>query len=156
MLVKTHMAGGAAAGVAAAHYLPHEPILVIGAAVVGSLLPDICHTGSTIGQKAPLLSAIISGVFGHRTFTHSFVAMGLLWWLLDWLPIDPAIVWGILAGFASHLILDAATKNGVQILWPLPFKLKLPPNVRTGGAGETVVFAALIVSTIYWFAKLYF
>lgn len=155
MLAKTHLVGGAAAGVAAAHYLPHEPALLIGAAVLGSLLPDICHSGSTIGRKAPLLANIVSAVFGHRTFTHSILAMALIAWGLSYLNTPPSILWGLLAGYGSHILLDAMTRNGVKVLWPLPVTLKLPPFVRTGGTGEWIVLTALTVGTIYWGMKIY-
>lgn len=150
MLAKTHIIGGVAAGLGAATIFPHDPVIMTASAAIGALIPDICHTGSTIGRKLPLLSKIISTIFGHRTFTHSLVFLGLAAWLMFSLPIIPAIIYGILAGMASHLVLDGITKNGIKLLWPLPATIRFPLAIRTGGPMEPVIFAGLVVLSIYW------
>ena len=150
MLAKTHIMGGVAAGLGAATILPHDPIFLTASAALGALIPDICHTGSTIGRKMPLLSSIISTIFGHRTFTHSLVFLGLAAWLMFSLPIFPSISFGILAGMVSHLVLDGMTKNGIKLLWPMKQTFRMPLAIRTGGPMEPIVFAALAVLSIYW------
>ena len=117
MDLATHALLGAACG-----YAPDRgrgrAALLAGAAA--ALLPDI---DVLIGSDSDPLIALEF----HRQFTHSvFVA-----------PVGPAIVAGLaflalkrkapllplfvaaLAGYASHLFLDACTSFGTQLLWPL-------------------------------------
>lgn len=151
MLMKTHVMGGVAAGLGMAVLTPQDPILVTAAAAGGALIPDICHTGSTIGKKLPLLSKVISLIFGHRTFTHSLAFLCLAaWTVYGWLPIHESIADGIIAGMASHLLLDALTKNGIKLFWPLPAKIRAPITVRTGGAAEQIYFLAFTALALYW------
>lgn len=147
---RTHIIGGVAAGLGLATVSQFDPVLVTGAAALGAIVPDICHTGSKIGRKLPLLSKTVSMIFGHRTFTHSLLFLGLAAWLMLWLPIHLAIVAGILVGMASHLILDAVTKNGIKLFYPLPITFRIPLYIRTGGAVEQFVAVGLIVLCIYW------
>jgi inner membrane protein len=65
--------GGLAAG---ALYLnlggavDHEA-LFFGSLALGTLIPDIDDTGSSISRKVPFIDNIISSEFGHRSFTHN-------------------------------------------------------------------------------------
>lgn len=153
---KTHIAGGVAAGV---FYLTfREPVdsdlLFVGSCVLGALIPDIDHTGSTLSRKVPLLDNIISGVFGHRTITHSLLFMALAWWLFKWATLPPDFELGVLIGIASHLLLDALTKDGIQFFWP--FKIKIGFVVKTGGLLEQGFMALLIVFIGYCGYTTYF
>lgn len=146
---KTHILGGAAFGLAFAAYTHTDPILVTAAATLGGVIPDICHTGSKIGKKLPVLSFVISKVFGHRTFTHSIGFLIGAAWLMSELPVHPSIAMGIIVGMFSHMILDACTKNGIQFLWPLPLNFRSPLAIRTGGPWEKVFIAGLWILILY-------
>jgi inner membrane protein len=118
-------------------YVPQDMLalaFVPGCAIVGALLPDIDHnvsrirhaTGTARGQ-GPLaipgwLGGILSAILGgHRGFTHTALALGLLTWLLwRWWP-GPFVL-AFLIGYASHLIADAFTDVGVPLLWPLVWR----------------------------------
>lgn len=118
MTGKTHIIGGIAASLAFAQVTNYEPVILLGAGVIGSLIPDICHGSSKIGRALPLLSKVINGLFGHRTFTHSLLFLVLFAILLhNFMPME-AISAGLLVGMASHIVLDMATKKGSQTILP--------------------------------------
>jgi inner membrane protein len=50
MTGKTHIIGGLAASLAVSQFTNYDPVLLVGAGVVGGLIPDICHGGSKIGR----------------------------------------------------------------------------------------------------------
>jgi len=54
----THIVGGITASLAFAQISNDNPLVLVGAGVVGALLPDICHGGSKIGRKFPIISKI--------------------------------------------------------------------------------------------------
>jgi len=150
MTGKTHIIGGITASLAFAQTSNYETVLLVGAGVVGALIPDICHGGSKIGRKLPLLSKIISSLFGHRSFTHSLLFLFLMGILLNSFVTNESIVAGILVGMASHYVLDMATKNGIKLLYPIKVTVRFPITTKTGGAVEDVVFAALSLLTVYF------
>ncbi|SDM40581.1 inner membrane protein [Psychrobacillus sp. OK028] len=150
MTGNTHIIGGLAASLAVAQVTNYEPILLVSAGVVGALIPDICHGGSRIGRKFKVLSKVINTLFGHRSFTHSLLFLGLMALLLTSFVDNESIVIGILVGIASHLLLDMATKNGIKLLFPLKVTIRFPITARTGGTAEYLVFAALSVLTVYF------
>lgn len=150
MTGNTHIIGGLAASLAFAQVTDYEPILLVSAGVVGALIPDICHGGSTIGRKFKVLSKVINTIFGHRSFTHSLLFLVLIAILLTSFVDNESIVMGILVGMASHFILDMATKNGIKLLYPLKITVRFPITTRTGGTVEYLVFAVLSLLTVYF------
>lgn len=150
MTGNTHIIGGLAASLAFAQVTDYEPILIVGAGVVGALIPDICHGGSKIGRKFKVLSKVINTLFGHRSFTHSLLFLVLIAILLTSFIDNESIVTGILVGMASHYILDMATKNGIKLLYPLKITVRFPITTRTGGTVEYLVFAVLSLLTVYF------
>ena len=137
----THIVGGFVASLAVSQVIPHDPFIMMGASVIGSLLPDICHTGSTVGRLFPYISKPINKVFGHRTITHSLLFLVILSFLLD----DTAFKAGILAGVIGHYLLDMATKNGIQLFYPLKRRIRFLLTISTGGKMESVVKIGLSV-----------
>jgi len=150
MTGKTHIVGGIAASLAYAQITNHDPIIMLGAGVLGALLPDICHGGSKIGRKLPLLSKLINMLFGHRTFTHSLLFLVIIAILLNSFIPNEAVKAGFLAGMVSHYVLDMATKNGIKLLFPLSMTVRFPLTTRTGGAVENVVFSILALLSFYF------
>lgn len=150
MTGKTHMAGGIAASMAIAQTVSYDPMVLAAAGMMGALLPDLCHGGSKIGRKAPVLSKLINILFGHRTFTHSLLFLFLIQAGLGLFVPYPAVNAGITAGIASHLLLDAATKKGIRLLYPLDVAVRLPITVRTGGVAEKGILTILILGIIYF------
>ena len=123
----------------------------LGAAALGSLLPDIDTPNSRIGWVVWPLARWIEGRFGHRTITHSVVGVGLCaavfapaLFFPNWRPLFIAI----LIGYAMHLLGDACTKSGVPLAWPRREQFVFPGNrdfrLRTGSGAEFVVLALLL------------
>lgn len=147
---KTHIIGGVASTLAVAHYTYEDPLLLIGAGIVGALLPDICHGGSKIGKTFPVLSKIVNFIFGHRSFTHSLVFIVLIAFLIDTFFPNDAIKFGLIIGMISHYILDMATKSGIQLFFPLNFKVRFPITTRTGSLAEKIIFSLLCLVSLYY------
>ncbi len=135
--------------------------LHLGLAILGSQLPDLDTTTSTIGKIFFPLSSWIEDRFPHRSITHSLLAtagiaaVSLLvnhFWLLGDIKIALALPLGHLLSCFS----DTFTKQGVQLFYPNPAWAISVSNPRrrlkTGGAGELWVLGisiALLVFGIY-------
>ncbi|ALC82907.1 MULTISPECIES: metal-dependent hydrolase [Bacillus] len=153
MTGKTHITGGIAAGAALSAMTHYDPILTAVAGAAGGLLPDICHSGSKIGSRLPLLSKIISAIFGHRTFTHSLLFLLIAAVFLSHYVSNDPIRLGILAGMISHLLLDAATRSGIKLFYPFKLTIRFPVTTKTGSKAEHAILAILTVAAIYFFSK---
>ncbi|PSL34324.1 inner membrane protein [Planomicrobium soli] len=150
MTGKTHIVGGITASLAFAQITNYDPFILVGAGVIGAILPDICHGGSKIGRTLPMLSKVINTLFGHRTFTHSLLFLVLMAILMNNFVQNEAFTAGILVGMASHLLLDMATKNGIKLLFPIKVTVRFPITATTGGSAEYAVFAVLSLFTVYF------
>lgn len=148
MMGRTHIAFGMACvtGAVYAGAMPVDWLPVAGAAAaVGSLLPDIDEPESKLGRVCVPLALVIKLLVGHRTLTHSalaLIAVILLPWL--WLSgeMAMAVSAGVGIGYASHLLGDAMTPQGIQIAWPRPTRFSLR-WFRTGSAEDHLAFFAL-------------
>lgn len=147
---KTHIIGGVASSLAVAHFTYADPVLLLGAGIAGSLIPDICHGGSKIGKTFPVISKFINFVFGHRSFTHSLLFIVLIAFLVDYFFPNDAIKLGLITGMISHYILDMATKSGIQLFFPISFKVKFPITTRTGSFIENIIFGLLCLVSLYF------
>ncbi|WP_066187844.1 MULTISPECIES: metal-dependent hydrolase [Gracilibacillus] len=151
MTGKTHiMAGIAASTAVAAINNDYEASWLIAAGALGGIIPDICHGGSKIGRRFPVLSKVVNTVFGHRTFTHSLLFLALMAFILTRFVDNSSIITGILIGMGTHLVLDASTKNGIKLLYPASITIRLPITTKTGGTVENIVLLVLTVVTIYY------
>jgi membrane-bound metal-dependent hydrolase YbcI (DUF457 family) len=144
-------------------------LIATGALFLGGLAPDLDESTSALWQRLPAGSGSIAGkvvapVFGsHRFISHSLLGAWLfskLVWLLlswskSWLLVDSLVVHhAFVLGFASHLFADSLTHEGIPILFPLTWKVGIPPikflRIKTGGWREKlVVFPGLVLFNIY-------
>lgn len=157
---------GAAVGVPVAWFygLPW----LVGLSLFAGLVPDLDAPDATLkhwtinlGDRKKgtrlkpfaAISSLMTLIFPHRGFVHSLYAaltfsfvgtvIALLLQLTVWWPITLAL----LAGYGSHLLLDALTPSGIPLLmkgdWHLFPKLRIP----TGSYLEhlMVAIAAVIV-----------
>jgi inner membrane protein len=142
---------GVAVGLATAQDVRSPSLFagLVAASLFGALLPDVDHINSRISRKLPILAWPFWGV-RHRGLTHSligFVGLVLLMAALR-LPVWAAV--GIMFGFVSHLVADMVTVGGVQLLWPLRWRVRLLPAalaIRTGSLFEP--FAGLLVAGLF-------
>ena len=135
--------------------------LPLGLAILGSQIPDIDTTTSTVGKICYPISSWIEDRFPHRSITHSLLATAFLavlvlavnhFFLLGDIRIAIALPLGHLLSCFS----DTFTKQGVQLFYPNPAWAISVSNPRrrlkTGGAGELWVLGiaiALLTLGIY-------
>lgn len=131
---KTHLV----AGITTATLLSGGNPIAIGLSGLGSLLPDIDHSGSKLGRRVPWIGKVLK----HRGITHSLISLVLVTTANKWLGL----------GYLTHLLLDMLTKQGVQLLYPLKgmYGLKL---ISTGGIIEKVTRAIFIGCFFYFIFK---
>ena len=132
----THFTAGLAAGM----LITTEPAAVI-ISGISALLPDIDIPSSKVGRAYPVVSTIINTTLGHRGLFHSLLAAGLIYLLV--LKFFPAYSLYCLIGYLSHLLLDCLTPAGVPLLWPIPYRFRLPV-VKTGSVMETILFVCIM------------
>ena len=137
----------------------NSPGLLVGAATLGALLPDLDATHSTVKylrlsrrfQPFLLPARVLSRQLGHRGPLHSLAGITLLWlWLglptLLWLGWQPSLALAL--GMLSHLLGDASTKSGVPLLYPKLDRWHLLPKdlrLTTGSPEEEAVFGVLLL-----------
>lgn len=162
---RTHKVGGACAGVLAGAMLLQPPYtfdkmlltgVLVGGSLLGSLMPDIDHKGSTIGHQMKLTSTVISNLFGHRGLTHAPIVHILITIILlligGTLTDFPKLMYvsfiiGLFIGGISHLILDSMTIAGIPLLYPFS-KKKYRIAKFTTGKHEMLVQIILIIATL--------
>lgn len=106
--------------------------------ILGSLFPDIDSAKSILGRKVK----IISFIFKHRGFFHSIFAL-ILFSLLLGLLFKPIVGVVFASGFALHLIMDAITKEGINIIG---FKIQGP--IRVGSLIEQILYLVLLLASL--------
>lgn len=150
MLFKTHLALGVFVGLVCLFSFNYNP-LVFAIAVFASILPDIDSTSSFIGNRFWLRP--LQWIIKHRGIFHSLTACVLLAWLIA--LVYPRLAFSFFAGYASHLLLDSFTVEGVVPFWP--FGHKTEGMIPTGGKVETGLFWILCAgSVIFIVAKLFY
>ncbi len=129
--------------------------LPLGLAILGSQLPDIDTTTSTIGKIFFPISSWIEDRFPHRSITHSLLAtaaiaavsLGVNYFFLHG-SIKAAVALPL--GHLLACFSDTFTKQGVQLFYPNPAWAISVSNPRrrlkTGGAGELWVLGIAIAS----------
>lgn len=99
-----------------------ENPLFISTTVIGSLLPDIDTTKSTIGKMVYPLAKYLNKTYGHRSITHSLVFL-LFITILSLLTVklfnlSQNIPYILFFSVLSHLILDMVTIFGIPFFYP--------------------------------------
>ena len=126
------------------------PFFVLAFVLLGAAFVDIDEKTSKAGKSWFLRP--IQWLSKHRGMFH-----GLLFAVLLSLVVGLINLWagfGFFAGYISHLLIDCFTKAGVQLFWPLRFKVKGP--VKSGGTIEDVIFVLLLLGNIFIVGKLLF
>ena len=115
MTWKTHLIGGATAGVLLASYMNTDAVesaLIISSSALGSVLPDIDHQRSKLAQGdavVGLLSSAVCRFTKHRGFTHtipgalSFAALAYI--LMMFSTARDAMI-GIMSAFSGFILLQ--------------------------------------------------
>ena len=165
--------GLAAAGCAAAGVSGTTVAAVIGAAWLGSLLPDADKRGSRVYHRTRLerrhllargagalarLPLRTLGLFGHRGITHSLLAVALAAAALGALAslvapsVAGAVAVGCAVGYGAHVLADACTPGGVPLFAPLSGRRRwlLPrwARIPTGSLRELALAAVLAALSV--------
>lgn len=143
------------------------------AIMVGGLFPDIDQPTAALWHRIPagsifghLLAPLLGG---HRYISHSIFGIVLFGFLLQVtlnaassvVLVDMNIVWwSFMIGYLSHLIMDTFTHEGVPWLFPIPWKIGIPPikalRMHTGGVIEKyIVFPGLLAINLYLYYSQY-
>ena len=160
MMAKTHMLTGFAYGVAVypavarGDYTIEQYALVMVGLVIGSLLPDIDHPHSLISQFIPIVGGVMSRLTKHRGLFHSIVGVVLVYAVLVLVSqyvnrathsqLQYFFVAGALIGYVLHIIGDVLTVSGVQLFYPLRYRVRIPV-IRTNGYRELILQVSLLV-----------
>jgi inner membrane protein len=144
-------------------------ITAVVANLIGGITPDIDQPTAPLWRNLPV-GKYVGKTFdkllgGHRFLSHSLIGAVLFIYAFHYLqlvlkPSFPnlnmnVIWWSFIIGYASHLIMDTLTTEGVPWLLPIPIKFGVPPfkafRVQTGGLVERfVVFPGLLAVTVYF------
>ena len=149
MTGKTHVSAGLLVGALTTEHFQTDlfsTVTVICLSVVSSLLPDICHTGSKIGRKLKLLSLIIRLLFGHRTFTHSLLFIGIIVFLLNLIQTPTYYLVSIYRWYGLSCYTRYVNAKGSKVTYPIPLTIKFPFTFKTGG----LVDVSLATALKYW------
>jgi inner membrane protein len=157
MMGRSHTLIGLATvtALAAANFWPLSPA-VLAATAIGSLAPNIDHPQSTFGQPLFFVSYPMNATIGHRTGTHSFLALAFC--TLGVLIAEAAgyanVGYGFLVGYVAHIGADLLTIEGCALLYPWDrARYAFWPAVQTGSLGEAVILLpilGLILGIAYW------
>ncbi|MCR4441944.1 MAG: metal-dependent hydrolase [Peptococcaceae bacterium] len=152
MLWRTHVLGGAAAGL-----LVSEPSAAISAMAVGAaaaLLPDIDSPFSQVGRRVFPAAWILKLTVGHRGVFHSVLAAAVVAAASCFIPTDilpPALMMkAVFAGYLSHILLDSLS-GGTYAFYPLPARVGVS-LVSTGGFLEKIVLSPALLIAVCWLA----
>jgi len=138
-----------------------QPALVncLAAAALGSLAPDIDSPNSFLGRRLWPVSWTVSALVRHRGPTHSLLAcLVVMIGMAAGSRMYPAwspyfLAFGI--GYASHLLADWFTTEGVPLFWPNRKRFRSPLNFRTGGMVENLFGLTAGAGLGYWFYRLF-
>lgn len=109
-------------------------------AIFFSLLPDIDESRSRLGNKIKPLSYFLK----HRGVFHS--AWIPLIFIIIFYGVNPELSIAAFLGYASHLVLDSFTVQGVRFAFPLKFRIR--GFMKTGGMIELILFVVLVIAII--------
>lgn len=159
MTYYTHISGGVLAGaIITGAAIPDNThtALILGGAMIGSLLPDIDHTKSKISRSSLATSVIAQATrlfTKHRGIIHTPIFI-LFVWVLAYLisafmsasaqEYFKLFVSGIVPGMLSHLILDTLNPGGIMWIFPINQNYYHIGGIKTGSIFETLVTIALI------------
>lgn len=122
-------------------------------AAAASLLPDTDLPTSKLGRALFWLSTRLERRFGHRTLTHSFIALAAV--ALATSPllfIHPVWFWCMVGGYWSHPWIDMLNIRGADLLWPSPIRVVMPGNrnwrIEVGSKAEMVLLTCLVVACL--------
>ncbi len=145
MMFKTHMAFAFLIAVIALRFLnPINQLLFAFIVLIGAAFPDVDHPKSKAGKLAWPLPYF----FEHRGFFHSFLGIAFFTFLLYIVTGSMLYSIAFLLGYASHILTDAMTTQGIMPFHPLT-KFRLRGMFNTGTFIEYSIFFTLTAFNIF-------
>ena len=155
MRYKTHLAFGLFCGLM---FLPNIDVfsrfIFMGIVLIGSLMPDVDTPESKLGRKVPLLSTFFRFLAGHRGIFHSVFAAAAFSGLV-WVFVNPTYGTALFVGYASHLVIDCLTKNGINFLHPIS-NFRISGFITTGGMSENLLLIGIVVVDVWKIVETFF
>ena len=162
MTAPTHVVGGISAMAFVSLLMPTYRLdlvhILVGATF--SMLPDIDNPRAFIGRLFFFVSGPIDRRFGHRTITHSFLALFLVGansYLCGFvfsrsLIVPAALTATAVIAYFSHLFFDSMTKQGILAYYPSRlwgvFPRRTSWRIRTGTKIEILYFSLFTVTAL--------
>jgi inner membrane protein len=91
----------------------------------------------------------------HRGLTHSLLALAMIAALGLWIDTQSIqkaysglIVWALVAGYSSHLVLDLLTVYGIELFYPYHRRIRLL-KLRTDSRIDHLIGALMLCGTLY-------
>jgi len=170
---KTHQALGITTGMgwfliySNPSYAPATFASVAVGAHLTALLPDIDQPAGALWQKLPfgkMLGKLSDPFLAHRNITHSLLGFGLIGLgLYELIKLFPSY-WGIdthilslacMVSYASHLVADMLTEEGIPLFFPFGYMFGIPPKpfqdirIKSGKWFENlIIFPAVNIALI--------
>ena len=141
-------------------------VLIIFVNHLGGLAPDLDSASASFWKKfrgGKLIGKLVGPLLGHRRLSHSLIGLGIgviIFYVISELLKNnitangDLILYAYLIGHISHLLADAMTKQGIPLLYPLPWTFGIPPikrlRMKTGKFTENyLVYPSLIAVNSY-------
>ncbi|MEM8528790.1 MAG: metal-dependent hydrolase [Bacteroidota bacterium] len=132
---------------------------LIGLTIFASILPDIDRPGSLISRIMPPLAKWLNRNYGHRTITHSLLALFTLTLLVALIQkgftLPPPYPIIFFLAYFSHLLFDMMTVQGVPLFYPWkknPCVIPGRPELRfrtSNIRSETSIFGFFLFSALF-------
>lgn len=154
MIAGTHITFASVLYLGGAALFEYETDLIGWAlAAAASLLPDTDLPTSKLGRALFWLSTRLERRFGHRTLTHSLIAVAVVTLLASPLfLVEPRWFGCVVGGYWSHLWIDMLNIRGADLLWPSPIRVVMPGNqnwrIEVGSKAEMVLLTCLVVACL--------
>ena len=146
MMFKTHLALGFLIAIIVMNFLHTTDFLFLFIILISSALPDLDHPKSKLGRKVK----IISFLFEHRGFFHSFFSLFLFTFIfyLIFGSYIYSMAFGI--GYLTHILLDSFTKAGITPFAPL-LNYKVKGLYKCGAYYDYVFLILFFLIGFYYF-----
>ena len=115
--------------------------IVVGASMIGAMLPDIDHPNSRISKKAKITSRVVNTVVGHRGLFHSPIFILALWFLFTF--VKTTVLNSKALGDVTSLIISMG----------IPFAGIIVALLKRGRF--SVISTMLIGMVFYWISQGY-
>ena len=156
LIGRTHLYTGLLAGAGLACALDSALVpsaLMVTAGAIGGVLPELDHRKSKITKRLGIFGFFSSRLFRHRGVLHTpvfyiTISLLLLFCAGQSMP-RKFVIYGLLAGELSHLLLDAMTPKGIQLLWPFYRRhISLLP-IQTDGTMDHVIGRLSLIAAVF-------